>query len=135
MGKPDVSAVDAYIAGKPERVRPILALVRSTIREALPTCSESVSYQMPTYKLDGAPVLYFAAWKEHYSLYPASREVVEALGEALAPYAVDKGTIKFSFDAEVPVKLIALIAQLRASSTKAKPKKTAAKKAAPSQSP
>jgi uncharacterized protein YdhG (YjbR/CyaY superfamily) len=64
--------------------------------------------------LPGGPVLYFAGWKRHYSLYPATDHVVEAFKDDLAPYEVDKGTIRFPFSEPVPVKLIERIAKFRA---------------------
>jgi uncharacterized protein YdhG (YjbR/CyaY superfamily) len=80
---------------------------------------------MPAYKLRGAPVLYFAGWKRHYSLYPATAQVVAAFKDDLAPYEVSKGTIRFPLGQTVPVNLIERIAKLRATeaaeSARAKP--------------
>jgi uncharacterized protein YdhG (YjbR/CyaY superfamily) len=106
--------VDEYIASKPQTVRPLLEALRATIRKALPDADESISYHMPTYKVRGAPVIYFAAWKKHYSLYPATAHVIAALKDELAPYEVEKGTIRFPLTHPVPVRLIARIANLRA---------------------
>ena len=69
---------------------------------------------MPTYKLAGERVLYFAGWTNHYSLYPASDAVLERFGEALAAYEVEKKTIRFPLSEPVPAALIAAIAGLRA---------------------
>ena len=114
MAKTDFTSVDEYIATQPEDVRPVLELVRRTIREAVPRADEVISYQIPAYKLDGNAVIYFAGWKRHYSLYPAGDPIVEAFKDELAPYEVDKGTIRFPLSEPVPVKLIAGIAKLRA---------------------
>ena len=70
---------DEYIAGFPPRVRAVLRRVRSAIRKAIPGAEEAISYQMPTYKLNGRPVIYFSGWKEHYSLYPADTRVIARL--------------------------------------------------------
>jgi len=59
-------------------------------------------------------VLYFAGWKSHYSLYPASDALVEAFARELAPYERRKGTIKFPLSEPVPVRLIEKIAKFRA---------------------
>ena len=59
-------------------------------------------------------MLFFAGWKQHYSLYPATRRVVEAFKDDLAPYEVSKGTIRFPLSEPVPVKLIGRIAKFRA---------------------
>ena len=112
MAKTDFKSVDEYIATRPEDVQAILQRVRMTIRKAVPDAEEVISYQIPAYKLQGAPVLYFAGWKQHYSVYPATDHLVAALKDDLAPYKVTKGTIRFP--QPVPVKLIERIAKFRA---------------------
>jgi uncharacterized protein YdhG (YjbR/CyaY superfamily) len=114
MKKTAVSSVDAYLAMQSDETRRILTRVRDTIRKALPGADESISYNIPTYKKHGRPVVYFAGWKRHYSLYPVTRLLVEALGDRLAPYEISKGTIRFPLDEPVPVRLIAAIAKQRA---------------------
>jgi len=79
--------------------------------EAVPDAEETISYLIPTYKLRGSPVLYFAGWKKHYSLYPASGGLVAAFQDELAPYQVSRGTIRFALSGPVPVKLIERIAK------------------------
>ena len=73
-----------------------------------------ISYQIPAYKLDGTAVLYFAGWKQHYSLYPATATLVAAFKKDVAPYELSKGTIRFLLSEPVPVKLIERIAKFRA---------------------
>lgn len=114
MAKTDFKSVDEYIATHPEDVQAILQRVRSTIRKAVPGTEEAISYQIPTYKLHGRYVVYFAGWKRHYSLYPATDRLVEAFKDDLAPYEVSKGTIRFPLSRPVPVRLIARIAKFRA---------------------
>jgi uncharacterized protein YdhG (YjbR/CyaY superfamily) len=88
--------IDEYIAGFPRPVQDVLRRVRSTIRKAVPGAEEAISYKIPMYKMNGRPVLYFAGWKEHYSLYPANHRLVAAFKDDLAPYEVNnKGTIRF----------------------------------------
>jgi uncharacterized protein YdhG (YjbR/CyaY superfamily) len=106
--------VAAYIAGFPRPVRSVLARVRSIIRKAVPGADEVISYQMPAYKLHGRTVLYFAAWKEHYSVYPSNTRLVAAFKNELAGYELSKGTIRFPLSEPVPVKLIEGIAKFRA---------------------
>jgi uncharacterized protein YdhG (YjbR/CyaY superfamily) len=107
--------VTEYIAGFPRGVQTVLRRVRSTIRKAIPGAEEAISYKIPTYKLDGRYVLYFAGWKEHYSLYPADARLVVAFKDQLSPYEVNnKGTIRFPLAKPVPVRLIAGIAKFRA---------------------
>lgn len=114
MAKTDFQSVDEYIASQPEAVQHILERVRSAIRQALPGAEEVISYKMAAYKLDSDPVLYFAGWKKHYSLYPASERLIAAFQNELASYEVNKGTIRFPLSESVPVKLIGRIAKFRA---------------------
>jgi len=114
MAKTDFKSVDEYIATHPEEVQAILQRVRSTIRKAVPGAEEVISYQIPAYKLPVGPVLYFAGWKQHYSLYPATANLVAAFKGDLAPYEVRKGTIRFPLSQPVPVRLIERIAKFRA---------------------
>jgi uncharacterized protein YdhG (YjbR/CyaY superfamily) len=114
MAKTDFKSVDAYIAAQPEEVQGILERVRGIIRKALPAVEEVISYQIPAYRVPGGPVIYFAGWRRHYSLYPATTLVVETLQDELAPYEQSKGTIRFPLSQPVPVRLIARIAKLRA---------------------
>jgi uncharacterized protein YdhG (YjbR/CyaY superfamily) len=88
MTKSDFKSVDA---SQPEAVQGALQRVRSTIRKAVPGAEEVISYQIPAYKLPGGPVLYFAGWKQHYSLYPANAHLVAALKDDLAPYETQQG--------------------------------------------
>jgi|SRR5215813_5563935 len=123
MAKTDFKSVDEYLGSQPQAVRAVLEQVRSTIRKAVPEAQEVISYQIPAYKLHGRPVLYFAGWKEHYSLYPAGPRLVEAFKDELAIYEVSKGTIRFPLSQPVPVELIERIAKFRAKeSERAKPK-------------
>jgi uncharacterized protein YdhG (YjbR/CyaY superfamily) len=73
MAKTDFKSVDEYISSQPEPVQSVLERVRSTIRKAVPGAVEVISYQIPAYKLQESAVLYFAGWRNHYSLYPRYR--------------------------------------------------------------
>jgi uncharacterized protein YdhG (YjbR/CyaY superfamily) len=126
MAKIDFKSVDEYIASQPEAAQALLDLVRSTIRNAVPGAEEAISYKIPTYKMHGGPVLYFAGWKQHYSLYPASDRLVAAFKDDLAPYKVNKGTIRFPLSKPVPVKLIERIAKFRAKEVAEREKSKAA---------
>ena len=130
MAKSDFRSVDEYIATHPEDVQAILQRVRGAIRKAMPAAEEAISYQIPTYRMHGAYVVYFAGWKQHFSLYPATGHLVAAFKEDLAPYEVSKGTIRFPLSQPVPVKLIERIAKFlakeaaqRARARPARPKK------------
>ncbi|MEZ0281608.1 iron chaperone [Methyloceanibacter sp.] len=114
MAKTNFRSVDDYIASQPEATQTVLKRVRSIIRKALPAAEEVISYQIPAYKLRGQAVVYFAGWKQHYSLYPASAALVKAFKTELAPYELSKGTIRFPLGETVPAKLIEGIAKFRA---------------------
>ena len=114
MAKTDFKSMDEYIATFPPDVQATLQRVRTTIRKAVPKAEEAISYQIPTFKLHASYVVYFAGWKQHYSLYPASSQLVAAFKDELAPYQVNKGTIRFPLSKPVPVKLIAGIAKFLA---------------------
>jgi uncharacterized protein YdhG (YjbR/CyaY superfamily) len=114
MAKTDFKSVDQYIASQPPVARGVLERVRIAIRKGVPAAQETISYKIPAYKLHGRSVLYFAGWKQHYSLYPAGDRVVAEFKDELAPYRISKGTIRFSLSKPVPVKLIQRIAKFRA---------------------
>lgn len=92
----------------------MLQRVRGTIKKALPGGEEVISYQIPTYKLNGRAVIYFAGWGEHFSLYPAIGRLQAAFKEDLRNYEVSKGTIRFPLSGPVPLKLIERIVKFRA---------------------
>ena len=72
MKKSVPKSVDEYIGAQPEAVRPKLEQVRAAIRRAVPEAVEGIGYRIPGYKLQGKSMLYFAGFKEHYSLFAAS---------------------------------------------------------------
>ena len=122
MTKTTCASVDEYIASQPDRTRGILERVRATIRKAIPGAEETLSYQIPTYKIGGTAAIYFAGWKEHFSIYPATQTLMTDLGDDLAPYKISKGTIRFELSDAVPVKLITRIAKHRMAEVRAKVK-------------
>lgn len=138
MASTDFKSVDDYIAAQESpAVRTVLERVRTTIRKALPRATEGISYQIPVYKLDGRTVLYFAGFRNHYSIYPATARLVSALGKDLSGRLHSKATIRFSVTDAVPTRLISRIAKVRAAEVaevekeraKRSAKKTASKKA------
>jgi uncharacterized protein YdhG (YjbR/CyaY superfamily) len=113
MAKTGFESVDEYIASQPEATRDVLERVRRTIRKALPGAEEVISYQIPAYKLNGRTVIYFAGWRQHYSVYPSTDRLVARFKKDLARYEVSKGTIRFPLSEAVPVKLIEAVARFR----------------------
>jgi uncharacterized protein YdhG (YjbR/CyaY superfamily) len=106
--------VDDYVAGFPPATQKVLEQVRRIIRKALPKAEERISYGIPAFRQHGGYVIYFAGWKEHYSLYPANRRLEGAFRKELEPYELSgKGTIRFPLGEPAPAKLIAAIAKFR----------------------
>ena len=102
MANTDFQSVDEYLATQPPASQRALERVRSAIRKAVPDAEEMISYQIPAYRLGGRRLIYFAGWTQHYSLYPVTAQLVHALSDQLAPYAVGKGTIRFPLSQPVP---------------------------------
>jgi uncharacterized protein YdhG (YjbR/CyaY superfamily) len=128
MARTDFKSVDEYIATLSDDVQAVVQQVRGAIRKALPDAEEVISYQIAAFKLHGERVIFLAGWKRHYSLYPADDRLVEAFKDELAPYEVEKGTIRFPLSEPVPVQLIERIARFRADEAA---QRAAAKQAAP----
>ncbi len=115
--------VDDYIDAQPEALRPKLEQVRAAIRRAVPEAVEVIGYGMPGYKLNGKPLLYFAGFKQHYSLFAASGTFFASLKEKLKDYEQRKGTLHLQLNKPVPRELIGEIAKLRAAGILATAKK------------
>jgi uncharacterized protein YdhG (YjbR/CyaY superfamily) len=105
--------VEEYLAALPPVPRAALEKLRKTIRAAAPKATETISYQMPAFKERGRILVYFAAFKDHGSLYPASVAVMDELGEELEPFFSGKGTLRFTFDHPIPARLVRKIVKLR----------------------
>jgi uncharacterized protein YdhG (YjbR/CyaY superfamily) len=112
------ASIDEYLAKQPEASRKVLERVRGLIRKALPGAEERISYQIPSFRLYDTYVVYFAGWKHHFSLYPVTGKVQEALAAELQAYEVSKGTVRFPLDAPVPARVISRIARLLAAAAR-----------------
>ena len=131
MARTGYGSVGAYIAAQPLPARTVLRRVRATIRKALPGATEGISYRIPIYRLGGRMVLYFAGFRHHYSIYPASSHLVSALKKELAGFLHSKATIRFPVTDAVPTRLITRIAKLRAAEAAEVSKARRTKRAAP----
>jgi uncharacterized protein YdhG (YjbR/CyaY superfamily) len=107
------TSVDEYLAALPEGRRAALEELRETVNAAAPEATETIAYQMPALRVNGRFLVSYAAYKDHYSLFPASQAVVEALGDELTPYLSGKGTIRFQADKPIPVALVRRIVRAR----------------------
>jgi uncharacterized protein YdhG (YjbR/CyaY superfamily) len=108
------SSVDDYIAGFPPETRRLLEELRAIIKAAVPGLTERISYRMPTLDLDGRPLIYFAGFTRHVSVYPVIGPVAEALEEELRPFKHGRGTVRFPLDRPLPAALVSRIVQARA---------------------
>lgn len=104
--------ISEYIKTFPKDVRSILEKMRQTIRTAAPEAVEAISYQMPTFKLNGKNLVHFAGYKNHIGFYPIPSGV-EAFKKELSPYKQGKGSVQFPIDKPVPYGLVRRIVQFR----------------------
>jgi len=106
--------VNDYLAGLPEDRRAAMEDIRRAIKAGAPEATEVISYNMPAFKSHGGQFLVsYDAYKAHYSLFPASGAVVEALGAEIAPYLAGKGTIRFPASRPIPTALVTKIVEIR----------------------
>ncbi|HET7703885.1 MAG TPA: DUF1801 domain-containing protein [Candidatus Limnocylindrales bacterium] len=108
------TTVDEYIASTPEDRRAGLVALREAVRAGAPGATEVIAYRMPALRSHGGQFLVsFDAYKNHYSLFPASEAVVAELGDALTPHLAGKGTIQFRADEPIPAELVTRIVEIR----------------------
>lgn len=105
--------IDEYIAGFPDNVQEVLQKVRATIRAAAPNADEAISYRMPTFKLNGKYLVYFAGYTNHIGVYPLPAGD-KVFAKDLRPYKSGKGTARFPLDKPIPYELIGRIVTFRA---------------------
>jgi uncharacterized protein YdhG (YjbR/CyaY superfamily) len=105
------ATVDEYLAGLPDDVRVRVQEVRRVVHEVVPDAGETISYAMPTFTLDGQPLLHVAAWKQHIGLYPlpALDPELDALVE---PYRGAKDAMKLPHAKPLPCDLVARVVEV-----------------------
>lgn len=110
---PRITTVADYIARTPLPARRALRQLRRAIKAAAPGITERISYRIPTFELGGRYLLYIAAFKEHVSVYPVTRGMLQAYGKAIAPYRAGKGTLRFPLNEPIPAGLVGKLAKIR----------------------
>lgn len=110
MKKPN--STDAYISQFPKDIQALLQQVREIIKKAAPAAEETISYGMPAFRQQGMLVFY-AAWKSHIGLYPASSTTFKQFEKELADYTTSKGAIQFPYEKKIPVRLVTAIIKFR----------------------
>lgn len=103
--------IDEYIQEFPDDVQARLQAIRETIHEAAPQAEETISYGMPTFRLNGN-LVHFAAFKNHIGFYPAPSGI-EAYQDQLAIYKSSKGAVQFPLDQPIPFELVREIVKFR----------------------
>ncbi|HSV57312.1 MAG TPA: DUF1801 domain-containing protein [Variovorax sp.] len=112
------ASIDDYIAGFTPQVQALLQQVRQAVHRAAPQAQECISYQIPAFR-QGGILVYFAAFKKHIGFYPPVRGDAK-LEAAVAPYAGEKGNLRFPLDEPMPLELIEQITRLRLRQEQAK---------------
>lgn len=104
--------IDEYIAGFPTETQKVMQLVRSAIKKVVPEAEETISYAMPTFKLNGHYLVYFAGFAKHLGFYPAPVGM-ETFKEEFKNYKTGKGSVQFPLNQPIPFDLIARIVEFR----------------------
>jgi uncharacterized protein YdhG (YjbR/CyaY superfamily) len=111
MAGPD--SIEEYMAALSAEQRAVMEQIRDAIRSAAPDASEAFSYRIPTFKQNGRSLVWYAAFKDHYSLYPYTEGLLAALGDELKPHSSGKGTLRFDVNQPIPTDLIQRIVKVR----------------------
>jgi uncharacterized protein YdhG (YjbR/CyaY superfamily) len=118
MQKP--TSVRQYLSWQDAGQRAAVDRLREVIAAAAPDATEGISYSMPAFLLGGKGLVCYAAFKDHYSLFPMSAAVVEQHAADLGERVTGKGTIQFRYEERLPVGLVKKIVKARAAELRTK---------------
>lgn len=110
--KKQFKTINEYISTFPKNVQDILEKIRQTIKKSAPEAEETISYQMPTFKLNGKNLVHFAAFKNHIGFYPIPSGI-EAFKKELSSYKQGKGSVQFPIEKPIPYDLVKKIVIFR----------------------
>ena len=111
MNTKNFATIDEYIASYQKEIQQILETIRKTIKSTAPNATETISYQMPAFRLNGI-LVYFAAHQNHIGFYPTPSAITE-FSKELSNYKFLKGSIKFPLNEPIPLELIKKIVEFR----------------------
>jgi uncharacterized protein YdhG (YjbR/CyaY superfamily) len=109
--KRQFNTIDEYIETFPEDIQTILEKMRLTIRKAAPKAEEAISYQIPTFKLNGN-LVHFGAFKNHIGFYPTSSGI-RAFKKEISSYVSSTGSVQFPIEKPIPYDLVKKIVLFR----------------------
>ena len=121
QNKPIAKNVDEYLKKVPAVQRKALQNLREAIKEAAPQATEGIGYGMPYYKYCGR-LLYFAAFKDHLSFFPADKATITKFKPLLKKFKTSAGTIQFTPERPIPATLVKEIVKWRIVKNEAKKK-------------
>jgi uncharacterized protein YdhG (YjbR/CyaY superfamily) len=110
---PATDSISAYLAAMPSEARRATGQLRALIRAAAPKAVESRSYGILGYKIGGRPFLYCGGYQKHVAMYPVTAAMRRDHGDAIAPFQVSKGTLRFPIERPLPVALIKRLLKTR----------------------
>jgi len=107
-----MNEIEEYIMNFPEDVQDILRNIRKLIKDNAPEAQELIAYDMPGYKTNKKPLVYFAAYKNHIGFY-ATPSGHDEFKDELSGYKQGKGSVQFPLDKPIPYELIEKIVKFR----------------------
>jgi len=119
--KKNCSTIDEYVKGFPYEIQKKLEEIRAAVKTIAPDAEEKISYQMPTFYLNGN-LVHFAAYKNHIGFY-AIPSGIKAFEQELKGYKSGKGSVQFPIDQPLPMELIRRIVEFRVEENRRKPVK------------